>query len=158
MINPEDIPKLKSRDEITKLADQLRPSRKIVTTNGAFDILHPGHVHSLQTARSYGDVLIIGLNSDASIKRLKGQSRPILNQYGRAYMLGALDCVNFVTIFDEDDPRELLKIIKPHFHVKSRTGYKGIEEEVVRAGGGQVILIDDLPGYSTTSILERLRS
>ena len=157
MIGKEDIPKLKSLDEITKLANQLRTSGKIVTTNGCFDILHPGHVWNLRTARSYGDILIVGLNSDASVKRNKDKSRPILNQYERAYILAALDCVSFVTIFEEDNPRELLKIIKPHFHVKSKTGFKGIEEEVVLAGGGQVVLLDEIQGYSTTRILERMK-
>ena len=128
-----------------------------MTTNGAFDVIHAGHVKSLDIAKSLGDCLIIGLNSDDSIKRYKSPQRPIISQEFRAKMLAALEMVDYVVIFCEDDPRELLKVIKPNIHVKSKTGYKGIEKEVVESNGGEIILIDDIPGLSTTFILDRLK-
>ncbi len=154
-------PKIKIREEIRNLVKEIREkdnSIKIVTTNGAFDILHSGHVESLKKAKSFGDILIIGLNSDKSIKKYKSPERPIIPQDDRAKLLAALEIVDYVVIFDEIDPRELLKEIKPDFHVKSREGYKGVEGEVVRKGGGKIILIKDFPVLSTTDIINKIKS
>ena len=151
--------KLKTRLEIKETVESVRqknPDIKIVTTNGAFDMLHIGHINSLVKARSFGDILIVGLNSDASVRRYKSPLRPIIAQQYRAEMLAALEVVDYVTIFDEDDPRELLKVIKPDFHVKSRTGFKGIEREAVESNGGQIILLEDIPGISTTDIIKKI--
>jgi len=149
--------KIKTREEIRQIAEDLRRNAKrIVTTNGAFDILHVGHVRSLYAARQYGDCLIVGLNSDSSVRGYKGPNRPINNQADRADFLSALECVDYVVIFDEPDPRELLRVIKPHYHVKSKSGFKGIEREVIESNGGQIVLLEDLPGYSTTNLLNRL--
>jgi len=146
--------------EIGKVVDKERenPNIRIVTTNGAFDVIHTGHIYSLEKARSYGDLLIVGLNSDASIKRYKSQNRPVFPQDYRARMIAALYCVDYVVIFDEDDPRELLKIIKPDIHVKSKSGFKGIEREIVEKNGGQIILLNDIEGISTTDIIKRIKN
>lgn len=150
--------KIKTLPEIKEIVEKLREDgKKIVTTNGAFDLIHAGHVKSLDTAKSLGDCLIIGLNSDDSIKRYKSPQRPIIPQEFRAKMLAALEIVDYVIIFDEDDPRDLLKVIKPDIHVKSKAGYKGIEKEVVESNGGAIYLIDDVPGLSTTHILNRIK-
>jgi D-beta-D-heptose 7-phosphate kinase/D-beta-D-heptose 1-phosphate adenosyltransferase len=152
--------KIKSREEIKAIVENIRKNqkgKKIITTNGAFDILHTGHVGCLDIAKSLGDYLIVGLNSDASIKRYKSKDRPIIPQHFRAKMLSSLQVVDYVVIFDEDDPRELLGVIKPDIHTKSKSGFKGIEREVVESNGGKIFLVDDVPGLSTTFILERLK-
>lgn len=151
-------PKLRTHEEICAIVENYRKEQKrIVTTNGVFDMLHPGHVYSLTTARSYGDVLIVCLNSDSSVKRLKGPERPIWSQHERAYVLSGLESVSDIVIFEEDDPRAILSLIKPDIHVKSKTGYKGIEAEVISSGGGRVELIEDMPGYSTTGTINGIR-
>jgi len=153
--------KILNREQIKKEVEKLRSQNfkiKIVTTNGAFDLMHSGHLHSLYDAKSLGDILIVGLNSDISIKRYKSSERPILPQGERAKMLSALEVVDYIVIFDEDDPRELLKVIKPNFHVKSKTGFKGIEREVVESNGGKIVLIEDIPGISTTDIIKKIKS
>lgn len=129
----------------------------IVTTNGAFDILHAGHIMALRAAKEYG-YLIVGLNSDASIRKYKGSDRPINNEEDRAIVLGALSCVDAIYIFDESTPNSFLEVVKPTYHVKSKSGYKGLEKEVVERYGGKIILIDDKVGYSSTSIIEKCRS
>jgi len=152
------INKIKTWSEIEEIVKRLRkenPNIKIVTTNGAFDILHIGHIRSLKEAKSYGDVLIVGLNSDSSIKAYKSPNRPIINQEERAEMLSFLEIVDYVVIFHELDPRKLLDVIKPDFHVKSKAGYKGIEKDVVEKNGGKIILTDtDI--FSTSEIIERI--
>ena len=148
------VEKIKSREAIKIIAADLRMrDTRIVTTNGAFDILHRGHIHTFEIAKQQGDVLIVGLNSDASIKRYKSETRPINTQTDRAYLLSMLEMIDYITIFDEDDPRAFLNDIRPTFHVKSRKGYKGIEQKVVERYGGRIFLIDDLPGYSTSEVL-----
>lgn len=124
--------------------------RKIVTTNGCFDILHPGHIEMLRQAKSYGDYLIVCMNSDASVRRLKGAGRPIHNQDYRKKMLESIRYVDEVRIFGENSPNRILGKIKPRFHVKSREGYKGLEKGVVENNGGRIVLINDIPGYSST--------
>jgi rfaE bifunctional protein nucleotidyltransferase chain/domain len=151
--------KLKTFEEISReleIVREDRPDVRIVTTNGAFDILHAGHIESLALAKSYGDLLIVGLNSDASVRKYKSVNRPIIPEADRAKMLSALYFVDYVVMFDETDPREFLKRINPTYHVKSRKGYLGIEGDVVREGGGKVVLVDDIPGLSTSDIVKKI--
>jgi len=149
--------KIKSKKEISNIANELRENgKKIVTTNGAFDLLHSGHLKSIETAKSLGDVLIVCLNSDESVRRYKSPLRPIISEKHRARMLAALTNVDYVVIFEEDDPRSILESIKPNIHVKSKSGYKGIEKEVVEKYGGEIRLIDDVAGLSTTDIVKKI--
>ncbi len=128
-------------------------------TNGCFDILHPGHVKVLTAARAACDRLIVGLNSDASVKRLKGDSRPVQDERSRAEVLAALEAVDLVAIFAEDTPLELIKRIRPSVLVKGGdyTRAQVVGHEVVDSYGGEVLLIDILPGHSTTSLVARAR-
>ncbi|MGX2972180.1 D-glycero-beta-D-manno-heptose-7-phosphate kinase [Helicobacter sp. T3_23-1059] len=145
--------KIISKDELAMLLPSLR-EKKIVFTNGCFDLLHAGHISYLQQARGLGDLLIVGLNSDSSVKRLKGENRPINNQNDRALMLCALECVDFVVIFDEDTPLELIKLIKPHTLVKGED-YKG-KEVVGSQIAKEVILADFIKGKSSSLIIQKI--
>ncbi|WP_288680515.1 D-glycero-beta-D-manno-heptose 1-phosphate adenylyltransferase [uncultured Brachyspira sp.] len=129
-------------------------NQKIVFTNGCFDILHRGHVEYLQKARELGDLLILGLNSDLSVKKLKGENRPINNEEDRAIVLSALECVDYITIFNEDTPFELIKIVKPDILVKG--GDYKIENVVGREFAKETILIDFVDGYSTTKTIKNI--
>lgn len=132
--------------------------QRVVFTNGCFDLLHPGHVSLLHQARRLGDRLIVGLNTDASVKRLKGDSRPVLNEQDRAVMLNALACVDMVVLFDEDTPETLIRALKPDILVKG-ADYKPedvVGRQIVEAYGGEVKLVDLLEGYSTTGITKRM--
>ena len=142
--------------QIEKIADHLRQKgKKIVFTNGCFDILHLGHVRYLEQAKALGDVLVVGVNSDESVRRLKGPSRPINPQYDRAYLLASLEAVDYVVVFDEDTPYELIKRVRPDILVKGGD-YK--DKEVVGSDiAKETRLIDFVPGKSTTSIIERMR-
>ena len=131
-----------------------REGKKIVFTNGCFDIIHRGHVEYLQKAKELGDILILGLNSDDSVRRLKGASRPINNETDRAIVLSALECIDYVVIFDEDTPLELIKFIKPDILVKG--GDYKIEEVVGREYAKRTVLIDFVNGYSTTHIIKKI--
>ena len=154
--------RLLSRSDLSGLKETLAHSNKtkIVSTNGCFDILHVGHVRILEAAKKLGDVLVVGINSDDSVKRLnKGPERPINTALNRAEILLALACVDYVTIFDEDTPSAFLKELKPDIHVKG-SDYKpeDLEETpVVEAGGGRVHILDLIPGFSTTSTVEKLQ-
>jgi D-beta-D-heptose 7-phosphate kinase/D-beta-D-heptose 1-phosphate adenosyltransferase len=132
---------------------------KVVFTNGCFDLLHPGHIYCLNQAKDLGDRLIVALNSDTSVKRLKGPGRPILNAYDRASLIGSLDCVDLVVVFDEDTPKDLLEALRPDLLVKG--GNYNLDEvvgrEIVESFGGQVKLIPVIEGYSTTSIVNNVR-
>ncbi len=131
----------------------------LVFTNGVFDLLHPGHVDVLTGARRHGDALVVGLNSDASVKRLKGQDRPFRSEADRAYVLAALEAVDTVVVFDQDTPLELIQHLRPDVLVKggdySRDTIVGASN--VEAWGGRVAVIPLTPGQSTTSIIARLR-
>ncbi|MFC1733209.1 D-glycero-beta-D-manno-heptose 1-phosphate adenylyltransferase [candidate division KSB1 bacterium] len=133
--------------------------KKIVFSNGCFDILHLGHVDYLMKAKDLGDVLIVGLNSDESTRKLKGENRPINTQDSRAVMLASLQIVDAVIIFNEETPYELIKQVKPDVLVKG-SDYQ-IEEiagyDIVQANEGQVVTIDLLPGYSTTVLIDRIK-
>jgi D-beta-D-heptose 7-phosphate kinase / D-beta-D-heptose 1-phosphate adenosyltransferase len=142
------------------LADWRKQGLRVGFTNGCFDILHPGHVKILTAARGACDRLIVGLNSDASVKRLKGEGRPVQDEHARAEVLAALEAVDLVVLFEEDTPIELITQIKPSVLVKggdySREQVVG--HEIVEAHGGEVMLVDILPGFSTTSLVDRARA
>ncbi|HET7552233.1 MAG TPA: D-glycero-beta-D-manno-heptose 1-phosphate adenylyltransferase [Gemmatimonadaceae bacterium] len=147
-----------------KLADavrwrEARPG-KVVFTNGVFDLLHPGHVDVLRAARSHGDALIVGVNSDASVRRLKGESRPVRTESDRAYVLAALEAVDAVVIFPEDTPLELIRALHPDVLVKGGdyTPDTVVGRSEVESRGGRVVIVPLTAGHSTTSIIERLRA
>ncbi len=132
---------------------------RIGFTNGCFDILHTGHVKVLTAARAACDRLIVGLNSDASVKRLKGEGRPVQAEHARAEVLAALEAVDLVVIFGEDTPLKLIEQIRPSVLVKGGdyTREQVVGREIVEAHGGEVILVEVLAGFSTTSLVERAR-
>jgi len=140
------------------LRDQLDAAgKKLVFTNGSFDILHRGHVTYLEFARAQGDALLIGLNSDASVRRYKGPTRPVNSEEDRAYVLAALRAVDGVVVFDEDEPRDLIGKILPHVLVKGRDWAHYVSgRDVVEAHGGQVVLADMVEGRSTTNVIDRI--
>lgn len=150
--------KIIDREKISVLAKRLKEEgKKIVTTNGSFDILHAGHAEYLQEAKKQGDVLIVGLNSDSSIKAYKSKDRPIIPQEQRALMLAALQSVDYVVVFDETDPIKLLSEIKPDVHVNgAEYGEDCIEAGIVKKNGGRIHLIPRYNGLSTTQILEKI--
>jgi len=140
--------------------EQQAQGHRVVFTNGCFDLLHPGHVAYLEQARSLGEALIVGVNTDASARRLdKGQGRPLTPETDRARVLAALACVDRVMLFNEDTPLELISLLKPDILVKG--GDYQLSEIVGRAEvlarGGQVLTLPFIPGYSTTALLQRLR-
>ena len=151
--------KIKNLDVLAEIisAEKSR-GKKIVFTNGCFDLLHVGHVKYLQKARSFGDLLILGLNSDASIKRLKGDKRPLIGEEERAHILAALDCIDYVVVFDEDTPLRLIETLKPSILVKggdyTLDGVVG--REAVEAAGGRVELVQFVDGKSTTNIISKI--
>ncbi len=132
---------------------------KVVFTNGCFDILHVGHVRYLKDARALGDVLVVGINSDASVKRLKGPERPVNNERDRAEVLASLGCVDYVMQFDDDTPLALIEAVAPDILVKGGDWpvEKIVGSKFVLARGGEVISLPFHPGHSTTSILETIK-
>jgi rfaE bifunctional protein nucleotidyltransferase chain/domain len=134
-----------------------RAGKKVVFTNGCYDILHPGHIRLLESARSLGDILILALNTDASVQRLKGPTRPLVSQDQRAELAAALEAVDAVTFFDEDTPRELIAAVLPDVLIKGADWAHFIAgREEVEAAGGKVLALPLEPGYSTTGILEEV--
>jgi rfaE bifunctional protein nucleotidyltransferase chain/domain len=133
--------------------------RRIVFTNGVFDLLHPGHLRYLQAARSHGDILIVGLNSDASVRRNKGPERPINPEHERAEVLAALACVDAVSVFDDDTPADIIRRVQPDILVKGSDwpADQIVGRDTVEARGGRVILEPVEQGYSTSSIIEKAR-
>ena len=131
---------------------------KVVFTNGVFDLLHPGHVDVLTAARSRGDALIVGVNSDESVTRLKGPGRPVRNQAERAYVLAALEAVDLVVLFEQDTPLELVRALRPNVIVKGGdyTVDSIVGASEVEGWGGEVVVVPLTPGQSTTSIIEKL--
>ena len=145
------------RSSLAKQAAQLKAAgKKLVFTNGVFDLLHVGHLRYLQQARALGDALAVGLNSDASVKRLKGDKRPLLPQAERAELLAALACVDYVCVFDEDDPRELIKAVVPGVLVKGGDWPldKILGRDTVEEAGGKVLSLPFVEGRSTTSLVQ----
>ncbi len=153
--------KILPRKELACLLEPLRRSGKnIVFTNGCFDLLHAGHVKYLQQARALGDLLVLGLNSDASIRRLKGPKRPLLDELERAQILAALDCIDYLTVFDEDTPLELLQQLQPQILVKGGdyAAEEVVGKDLVESYGGRVELIQFVDGKSTTNIIDKVLS
>ena len=155
-LNPEI---LTLEEAILRFGREKRNGRRIVFTNGCFDLLHPGHIGSLEQARALGDALIVGLNSDASVRQLKGAGRPVLPEPERAEILAALECVDAVVIFDALTPREVIARLLPDVLVKGGDwpGDQIVGREEVEAAGGRVVSIPVVPGYSTTAILRKIR-
>ncbi len=151
---------LKSRDEIIAIAKELKLSnKKIVFTNGCFDILHAGHVDYLAKARAKGDVLILGLNTDESVSKIKGPLRPIINENERAFILSNLRSVDYVTLFNEDTPRELISKIIPDVLVKGSdwSAENIVGSDIVLANGGTVEPIDFVVEQSTSKIVAKIK-
>ena len=145
---------------MAKILSLLRQRRKrIVFTNGCFDILHPGHIKYLKSARSFGDLLVIGLNSDRSVKLIKGRSRPLNKEADRALILASLYFVDYVTIFNESTPQKLIKKLKPDILVKGGDwSVKNIVgADFVKSRGGRIVSIPFIEGYSTTSLIKKAR-
>ena len=134
-------------------------NKKVVFTNGCFDILHVGHLRYLNEAKKQGDVLIIGVNSDSSVKRLKGETRPINNQFDRAELLCGLKAVDYAVIFEEDTPEELIATLKPSIHVKGGDYKKEDlpETKIVESYGGEVRILSFIEGKSTTNIVNKIK-
>ncbi|MHB2018452.1 MAG: D-glycero-beta-D-manno-heptose 1-phosphate adenylyltransferase [Candidatus Xenobia bacterium] len=152
--------KIQSRPAVVDaVAAARRLGKRIVFTNGCFDLLHPGHVQTLEQARSLGDLLVVGVNSDGSVRRLKGAERPLVPQEDRARVIAALACVDYVVIFEEDTPVDTLSVVRPDVHVKGGdySGREIPERAVVEANGGVVQFVPLVPGRSTTAILELIR-
>jgi rfaE bifunctional protein nucleotidyltransferase chain/domain len=151
--------KLKSLDELAAIAAQARRDGKsVVFTNGCFDILHRGHVHILRQAKSLGDLLIVALNSDRSVKAIKGPRRPVLSEIDRVELIGAMEMVDYLVLFDEPDPYNLIAAIKPNVLAKGGdwSAEKVIGADVVEQAGGRVALIPYLKGFSSSEIIERI--
>ena len=130
----------------------------VATLNGSFDLLHAGHLYILFSAKKAGDKLIVLLNTDESIKRYKGESRPLISLDNRLKMVAALECVDYVSYFREDDPREILSEIKPNIHVNgAEYGTECIEKEVVILGGGTLHLVDRIAGLTTSEIIKKIQ-
>jgi D-beta-D-heptose 7-phosphate kinase/D-beta-D-heptose 1-phosphate adenosyltransferase len=153
--------KIVSQKEAVRIASKLRKrGLVIVTTNGTFDLLHSGHVDSLVRAKSLGDVLMVGVNSDASVRRYKGPTRPIVEAKERALMVAALECVDYVFIFSSDTPIPWIHTLRPHIHAKGsdRAIEQIVEKTAVDHVGGKVILLPHTERRSTTKLIERIRN
>ena len=153
------LPRILIPSEMRAERDRLHAEgRNLVFTNGCFDILHRGHADYLAFARSQGDALIVGLNSDASVRRAKGPTRPVNPEQDRAYVLGSLRAVDFVVIFDEDEPRDLIAQILPDVLVKGKDWAHYVSgRDIVEANGGRVVLAEMVEGRSTTATIEKMK-
>jgi D-beta-D-heptose 7-phosphate kinase/D-beta-D-heptose 1-phosphate adenosyltransferase len=151
---------LSRADAAAFVADQRRQGRRIVFTNGVFDLLHPGHLRYLKAARAEGDVLIVGVNSDRSVRSNKGPSRPIMPEHERAEILEALDCVDAVVVFDEETPAAIIDALQPDVLVKGADWAADaiVGRDTVEARGGKVVRFPIEAGWSTSAIIERTKS
>jgi len=153
--------RIKPVDKLAALiAAEKKAGKKVVTTNGVYDFLHAGHLHYLEEARALGDLLVVILNTDASVKRIKGPSRPVNSEQDRARILAALRCVDYVTFFDESDPRVVLSKLRPSIHVKGGDYDPEHMPEtiIVRKHGGEVRILTLKEGYSNTRQYEKIRA
>lgn len=151
--------KIKTLDELLHVRKELRGrGKKFVFTNGCFDLLHAGHLWTLASARSAGDALLVAINSDRSVGKLKGPHRPVVSEEERREVLAALDCVDYVAIFDEDDPGNLISRLLPDLLVKGGDWAHDaiIGREVVEKNGGRVLRVPPLPGHSSTDIIDKI--
>ena len=152
---------VKSEIELEELLSRINEKKlKIVFTNGCFDILHPGHIHVLEKSKSFGDILIVGLNSDSSIKNLKGASRPKVKKGDRMKIISSIKYVDHVILFEEDTPLTLIKKIKPHILVKGGDYSLNniVGSEFVQKNGGEVKVVNLLQGYSSSSLIDKFES
>ncbi|HYA18551.1 MAG TPA: adenylyltransferase/cytidyltransferase family protein [Bryobacteraceae bacterium] len=154
-------PKIKTLEELAALRGTWREhGKRVVWTNGCFDLLHAGHARSLAGAKALGDILIVGINSDESVRALKGPGRPIMNEEDRAELLAALEAVDYVTVFSEPDPIRALSLLEPDIHCKGAEYADGSrpmpERATVAAYGGEVRFLPLYPGRSTTDIIEQI--
>jgi rfaE bifunctional protein nucleotidyltransferase chain/domain len=161
MISPMSLEKLKSPEALARISDGMRAAgRKLVFTNGCFDLLHAGHVRYLQQARALGDALLVALNGDASVRGLKGPGRPLNCEEDRAEVLSALACVDYVTIFQDERVTALVSEIKPQIYAKGGDytveSLNPGEVAALRAAGAEIKILPLVPGRSTTSIIERM--
>ena len=149
---------VKLKDLVQKISTLRESGRTIVFTNGCFDILHVGHVRYLAAAISEGDVLVVGLNSDESTRSIKQENRPIVSQDQRAEVLAGLECVDYITVFNEPDPLKLIQALKPDVLVKGSDWKEEdiIGADVVKEGGGKVVRVDVVPDISTSRIIQRI--
>ena len=153
--------KIKSLTQLVKIRRQLKRRRKKVAfTNGCFDILHRGHIRCLREAKSWGDVLIVGLNSDSSVRKIKGKKRPILPQDDRAEILASLEMVDYVLVFDEDTPHRVISALVPDVLVKGGDYGKDeiVGKDVVESSGGKVVRVKEVRGKSTRNIIKKIAS
>jgi rfaE bifunctional protein nucleotidyltransferase chain/domain len=151
--------KIKSLKQLAQIRNRLaKESKKVVFTNGCFDILHRGHIECLKRAKSSGDVLVVGLNSDSSVRKLKGEKRPILSQNDRAEILASLEMVDYVVIFNEETPHKVIATLLPDVLVKGEDYAKDeiVGKDIVESGGGRVIRIKQVPGKSTRNIIKTI--
>ncbi|MAE43365.1 D-glycero-beta-D-manno-heptose 1-phosphate adenylyltransferase [Candidatus Woesearchaeota archaeon] len=151
--------KIKNINDLKKIVEKLKQeNKKIVTTNGVFDILHIGHIRYLKEAKKLGDILIVGINSDFSVKNIKEPQRPLNNQDDRAEAMASLEVVDFVVIFNEPNPITFLQVMKPSIHVKGGDYKidKIIEKDTVEKNNGKIILIPEIKGYSTTKFINNI--
>lgn len=151
--------KIKEKRDLGKTLEELRTKRKrIVFTNGCFDLLHVGHLRYLEKAKALGDILVVGVNEDSSVQRLKGSERPILPLVERMEILSGLECVDYIISFYEDTPLELISFLKPHVLVKGGDWTKDttVGKEVVEGLGGEVVILPFVEGNSTTNIIETI--
>jgi len=150
--------KVKSIRELSKIVNRRRENKIIVFTNGCFDLLHMGHVRYLKKAKSLGDILIVGINSDNSVRKIKGKKRPITPEKERAEIIASLGCVDYVTIFNDTTPNKVIKILKPDIHVKGGD-YKineVPESKIVESYGGKTIILGKVKNKSTKNIIEKI--
>ncbi|ACS81411.1 D-glycero-beta-D-manno-heptose 1-phosphate adenylyltransferase [Maridesulfovibrio salexigens] len=152
-------PKILSADEFAKIRADFPAEKKIVFTNGCFDILHAGHVDLLSRAREQGDLLVLGLNSDKSVRSIKGEKRPVTGQQQRAFVLAGLACIDYVIFFDEDTPYNLINKVQPDVLIKGGdwTVDNIVGRDIVEGRGGEVLSLPLLPGYSTTGVIRHIR-
>lgn len=154
------VDKVKTVDELASIAAQARANgRTVVFTNGCFDLLHRGHIHTLRQAKAQGDLLIVALNSDVSVRAIKGTSRPIMTESDRIELIAALEMVDYVVVYDDPDPYKLIAAIRPNVLAKGGdwSADKIIGSDIVEKNGGRVEVIPYLAGFSTTKIIERIR-
>jgi len=151
--------KIKKERELKNIVQRLKKKRKkIVFTNGCFDLLHYGHIKYLESAKRYGDVLVVAVNSDSSVKRLKGKNRPINNQKNRTLVLASLKCVDYVTIFNDLTPYRLIKNLRPDYLIKGGDWRKEniVGKDIVESYGGKVKTVSFLKKYSTTDLIRKI--
>jgi D-beta-D-heptose 7-phosphate kinase/D-beta-D-heptose 1-phosphate adenosyltransferase len=151
--------KIKTKEDLHRIVEDLKKKgKRIVFTNGCFDLLHLGHIRYLEKAKSLGDILVVGVNSDRSVQSLKGPERPILPEEERAEILSGLECVDYITLFDELTPLELISSLEPHILVKGGDWAKEttVGREVVERSGGEVVILPFVEGSSTSNLIETI--